>query len=78
MNFIEPYKRHKHLFACNIKDAPSFCRGGLFYQLFHEEYNLVNFIIQAFLLTVKQAYGLPRFCNHGLLFLENHKCDAAE
>jgi len=78
MNFIEPHKRHKHLFTCNIKDVPSFCRGGLLYQLFHEEYNLVNFIIQAFLLTVKQAYGLSRFCNRGLLFLENHKCGAAE
>jgi hypothetical protein len=29
---------------------PASAGGDLHYQLFHEEYNLVNFIIQAFLL----------------------------
>jgi len=58
--------------------SPASAGGGLLYQLFHEEYNLVNFIIQAFLLTVKQAYGLSRFCNCWLLFLKKHKYGAAE
>jgi hypothetical protein len=57
---------------------PASAGGILLYRLFRKEYSLVNFIIQAFLLAVKQAYGLSRFCNRWLLFLENHKCGAAE
>jgi hypothetical protein len=60
-----------------LKIPPASAGGFLLYRLFHKEYSVVNFIIQVFLLTVKQACGLSKFCNRWLLFLENHKCGAA-